>query len=114
MPSTALRSSFCLSAIISKVPSLLDPSSARSSSLQEGTVSRFCCVTTLQPAGDACFAEHILQPATSKQSFPTTGVESQLMFLLGVMLKEGRREAEVEGREESFQVEDQLHLVVSF
>ena len=36
------------------------------------------------------------------------------MFLLGVMLKEGRREAEVEGREESFQVEDQLHLVVSF
>ena len=57
-----------------------------------------------KPVGNARFAENILQPAAAKQPLAAPG-EDQLLLLLGVVLQERRREAEVERREETFQVQ---------
>ena len=52
-----------------------------------------------KPVGNARFAENILQPAAAKQPLAAPG-EDQLLLLLGVVLQERRREAEVERQEE--------------
>ena len=57
-----------------------------------------------KPVGNARFAENILQPAAAKQPLAAPG-EDQLLLLLGVVLQERCREAEVERREETFQVQ---------
>ena len=66
-----------------------------------------------KPVGNARFAENILQPAAAKQPLAAPG-EDQLLLLLGVVLQERCREAEVERREETFQVQDQLDLGAEF
>ena len=64
----------------------------------------FANLLSCTPAGDAGFAEDILQPTTANEPLPSASVEDQLLLLLGVVLKEGHREAEVKGGEEPFQV----------
>ena len=57
-----------------------------------------------KPVGNARFAENILQSVAAEQPLAAPG-EDQLLLLLRVVLQEPRREAEVERREETFQVQ---------
>ena len=95
-----------LQALESKVPSFTDDIIIQQHICTSLPILRkFCFNSCITPAGDACFAEDILQPdPASKKTLSSGSEQRQLVLLLGVVLEEGRREAEVEGGEESFQV----------